>query len=232
MERAYLDSHQVEAKIAAAVATVVREMPADPLAALGELLIAEGAKTPKSLILFDVDGTLAVPAQKADDAIVQMLAKLRERGYLVGIVGAGDFEKQEGQLGGPGLLKRLDFCFSENGVHSFQGETLLHQKSISAHVGEERWREFEEGLEELQQRVSAEAEALLREATGDPKASLGARGTFLERRMCTCNVCIIGRTPTLSKDERMRRLIEMNPTAPLPPIHHCHARTPSLRPPR
>ena len=201
--KAYLDEHQVEAKLAAAVAAIVRERPADPLAALGHLLIADAAN-PKTLILFDVDGTLAVPAQKADDAIVKMLANLRERGYLVGIVGAGDFEKQEGQLGGPGLRKRLDFCFSENGVHSFQGETLLHQKSISAHVGEQRWREFEEGLEELQQRVSAEAEALLREATGDPAASLGARGMFLERRMCTCNVCIIGRTPALSKSERMR----------------------------
>ena len=52
------------------------------------------------------------------------------------IVGAGDFEKQEGQLGGPGLKQRLDFCFSENGVHAFRGEQLLHCKSIVEQLGE------------------------------------------------------------------------------------------------
>lgn len=157
---------------------------------------------PSTVILFDVDGTLAVPAQKADQPIVDMLAKLREHGYLVGIVGAGDYAKQEGQLGGPSLRSRLDFCFSENGVHAFKGETMIHQKSIVDHVGETRWAEFEAGLAELQERISGEAEALLREATGDSTATLGARGTFLERRMCTCNVCVIGRTPGLSKAER------------------------------
>ena len=153
------------------------------------------------LILFDVDGTLAVPAQKADAAIVDMFRRLRERGYLVGIVGAGDFEKQEGQLGGPGLRRRLDFCFSENGVHAFRGEQLLHCKSIVEQLGEARWRQFEDGLNALLARVASEAEVLLQQAAG-PSARLGARGTFLERRMCTCNVCVIGRTPALSKAER------------------------------
>ena len=160
-------------------------------------------KTKRTLILFDVDGTLAVPAQKADDAIPAMLAKLRERGYLVGIVGAGDYEKQEGQLAAGGSLRKaLDFTFSENGVHAFKAEELIHQKSIVDHVGEARWKEFETGLAELQTRISGEAEALLREATDDPSASIAARGTFLERRMCTCNVCVIGRTPGLSKQAR------------------------------
>ena len=156
------------------------------------------------LLLFDVDGTLAVPAQKADPAIVEMFARLRARGYLVGIVGAGDFEKQEGQLGGSdngGLRRRLDFCFSENGVHSFRGETLLHCKSIVDHVGAANWKAFEDGLDELLKRVAGEAEGLLQQAAGKG-ARLADRGTFLERRQCTCNVCVIGRTPTLSKAER------------------------------
>ena len=155
-----------------------------------------------TLILFDVDGTLAVPAQPASDEMVALLAQLRDRGYLVGIVGAGDFEKQQGQLGGPDLRKRLDFCFSENGVHAFRREELLHTKSIVEHLGKEQWAEFEAGLAELQKRISPAAEALLREATGDAAASLMARGTFLEKRQCTCNVCIIGRTPGMSKAER------------------------------
>mgnify|MGYP006082754925 CR=1 FL=1 len=74
------------------------------------------AAAAKPLILFDVDGTLAVPAQKAPEQMLELLATLRARGYLVGIVGAGDFEKQQGQLGGPDLRERLDYCFSENGM--------------------------------------------------------------------------------------------------------------------
>lgn len=156
---------------------------------------------PPPLVLFDVDGTLAVPAQKAEPAILRMFERLKERGYRVGIVGAGDFEKQQGQLGGPGLKKRLDYIFSENGVHSFQGEKLLHCKSIVEHLGEERWKEFEAGLDALLLRVRGEAEALLQQAAG-AEARLAERGTFLERRMCTCNVCVIGRTPSLSKQQR------------------------------
>ena len=61
--------------------------------------------------------------------------------------------------------------------------------------------EFEEGLDEILTRVSDEAEALLRVAAG-PDAMLAARRTFLEKRMCTCNVCVIGRTPALSQQQR------------------------------
>jgi len=160
------------------------------------------AAAAKPLILFDVDGTLAVPAQKAPEQVLELLATLRARGYLVGIVGAGDFEKQQGQLGGPDLRERLDYCFSENGVHAFCGTRLLHCKSIVDQLGAARWAEFEAGLAALQASVHDEAEALLRQACGDPAATLDARGTFLERRQCTVNVCIIGRTPGLTREQR------------------------------
>ena len=44
--------------------------------------------------------------------------------------------------------------------------------------------------------------ALCTQACGDPAATLDARGTFLERRQCTVNVCIIGRTPGLTREQR------------------------------
>ncbi len=50
--------------------------------------------------------------------------------------------------------------------------------------------------------VRDEGESLLRQACAEPTASLAGRGTFLERRQCTVNVCVIGRTPTLSKAQR------------------------------
>ena len=187
--------------LASTTAVFIARRPAATTRARRASAAVAAMATRPTLVLFDVDGTLAVPAQKAPDEVVALLATLRERGYIVGIVGAGDFEKQQGQLGGPGLRQRLDFCFSENGVHAFKGEQLLHCKTIVEHLGKELWGAFEAGLSTLLASVRTEAEQLLRAACG-PEASIGDRGTFLERRMCTVNVCVIGRTPGLTKEQR------------------------------
>ena len=151
-----------------------------------------------TLILFDVDGTLTVPAQRADDAMVSLLARLRKR-YAVGIVGAGDYEKQTMQLHGD-LHARLDFVFSENGVHAWRAGECLHCKSIVEHLGQARWAAFEAGIERVLHSHLEETERLLCEAS--PGTRLDGRGTFLERRQCTVNVCAIGRTPPLSREAR------------------------------
>ncbi|CAK0799699.1 unnamed protein product, partial [Prorocentrum cordatum] len=149
-------------------------------------------------VLFDVDGTLAVPAQKASDEMIALLGRLRQV-YAVGIVGAGDFQKQQGQLGGFDLRERLDFCFSENGVHAFRGTEQIHCKSFADHLGEKRWQKFREELDKLLASERAEAERLLKVAS--PEASLDGRGTFLEIRQCTINICPIQQTPK----QHMRR---------------------------
>jgi len=153
----------------------------------------------RTLVLFDVDGTLAVPAQQAEESTIEMLARLREH-YTVGIVGAGTFKQQQWQLGGEGLLRRLDFCFSENGVHAFRGERLLHCKTIEDRLGPELWASFAEGVRELLDSYREESARLLDLAS--PGTSLESRGTFLERKQCNVNVTVIGRTPTLSREER------------------------------
>jgi len=153
------------------------------------------------LILFDVDGTLATPAQPASAEMIETLAELRKH-YSVGIVGAGDFKKQEMQLGGPDMRSRLDFVFSENGVHAFRGQQELHCKSIAEHLGKVRWTDFQDALEGILAAERGEAERLLKLATSDPEAALGSRSTFLEIRQCTVNVCPIGRVPALSKEQR------------------------------
>jgi phosphomannomutase len=156
-------------------------------------------KNGSTLILFDVDGTLAVPAQLADPEIVQMLAKLREN-YTIGIVGAGDYVKQQRQLGGGDMKTQLDFVFSENGVHAFRQGTQIHLKSIVDQVGQDRWPVFERELDALLAEHAEEIQKLLELAA--PGTKLSERGTFLEKRMCTVNICPIGRTPGLSKEAR------------------------------
>ena len=153
------------------------EAAADPTAA-PPLAEREHAAT---LVLFDVDGTLAVPAQDAEPEMVAQLARLRQR-YAVGTVGAGDFAKQQRQLGGHDMRTQFDFVFSENGVHAFRGLEQIHCKSIVEQLGEERWAAFEAELDRVLEGTREEAAALL--AVAAPGAVLAERGTFLEKRMC------------------------------------------------
>jgi phosphomannomutase len=152
----------------------------------------------RTLVLFDVDGTLAVPAQKASGEMLELLARLRET-HATGIVGAAEYEKQEVQLGGD-LVGQFDFVFSENGVHAFRDREQIHCKSMREHLGEERWAAFEAGLDAILSEARAETQRLLEVAS--PGAQLAERGTFLQKRQCTVNVTPIGRTPGLSKEER------------------------------
>lgn len=85
-------------------------------------------------------------------------------------------------------------------LSAFRGEKLLHCKSIREHLGDKLWNEFETGVADMVRSVSDEADGLLKQAA--PGASIADRGTFLEVRMCTCNICVIGRTPSLAKSER------------------------------
>jgi len=151
-----------------------------------------------TLVLFDVDGTLAVPAQKADEGMMELLTTLR-KDYAVGIVGAAHFEKQQDQLLGD-LHAKFDFVFAENGVHAFRAGEQIHAKSMAEQLGPERWAAFESGLDVILEAEREERERLLEIAS--PGAKLSERSTFLEKRKCTVNVTPIGRVPTLSKEER------------------------------
>ena len=152
----------------------------------------------RTLVLFDIDGTLAVPAQKASDEMLALLAKLRTT-HAMGTVGAAEYEKQELQLGGD-LVGKFDFVFSESGVHAFRDAKLIHNKSMAEHLGPEKWEAFMTGLDAILAEHRAEAGALLEQVR--PGASIESRGTFLQLRQCTANVTPIGRTPGLSKEER------------------------------
>jgi phosphomannomutase len=156
-----------------------------------------------TLILFDVDGTLAVAGQKASQEMLDLLTSLRER-YAVGIVGAAEFEKQQKQLGAHGLHNQFDFVFSENGVHAFRAGKQIHLKSTEGALGEENFAFFESQLEKVLADHHEEAEALLKQAAAavGTELTMEGRGLFLQKRQCTMNITPIGRTPTMTKEER------------------------------
>jgi len=151
-----------------------------------------------TLVLFDVDGTLTIPAQKADDSMMELLTRLR-KDYVVGIVGAAHFEKQQEQLLG-NLHSKFDFVFAESGVDAFRDGEQIHAKSMAEQLGPELWASFQTGLDGILLAEVEERERLLKIIC--PGSSLSERGTFLEKRKCTVNVTPVGRTPGLSKEER------------------------------
>lgn len=157
--------------------------------------MAEG----KTIVLFDVDGTLTVPGQLIEPEMLETLAALRAKGYTTGIVGAADFEKIQKQLGGD-VHDKVDMVFAESGVHAFRGGKLIHQMSIQDALGPERWAAFETGLETMLLAEKDAREKVLEKVR--PGAVLAERETFLEKRPCTINVTPIGRNPGLTKDER------------------------------
>ena len=142
------------------------------------------------------DGT----AQPASKEMISLLAKLRED-YVIGTVGAAEFEKQELQLGGD-MTGKFDFVFSENGVHAFRGREQIHCTSLADHLGPELWAAFETGLDAMLLETRAEAGRLLEGVC--PGAKVDERGTFVQKRRCTVNVTPIGRTgePSLTKADR------------------------------
>lgn len=90
----------------------------------------------KKIVLFDVDGTLTTPRNKATTEMLAFLQDLRKR-VSVGIVGGSDLNKIREQLGDQ-AEKEYDFFFAENGLKAFkQGEEIAVQ-SLKRFLGEDK----------------------------------------------------------------------------------------------
>ena len=85
---------------------------------------------PKTLVLFDVDGTLTPARLTISEEMKKTLEKLREK-VVIGFVGGSDLSKQVEQLG-PNVLNDFDYCFSENGLTAYKlGKELASQSFIN-----------------------------------------------------------------------------------------------------
>ncbi|VDO18894.1 unnamed protein product [Heligmosomoides polygyrus] len=89
---------------------------------------------PKTVLVFDVDGTLTPARQKIHDDIREFMMKVRER-VPVAVVGGSDLSKIVEQLADSQeqLLSQYDYVFSENGLVAFKGSEKYPSK-----IGEER----------------------------------------------------------------------------------------------
>lgn len=136
-----------------------------------------------TLCLFDVDGTLTAPRQKATAEMSEFLQKLKAR-VRVGVVGGSDLCKIKEQLG-EDIIQKVDYVFAENGLVAYKNGALLSVQSIQAHMGEELLQDFINFCLNYMAKIKL------------PKK----RGTFIEFRNGMLNVSPIGRSCT--QEERL-----------------------------
>ncbi|KAI8810925.1 phosphomannomutase [Cladochytrium replicatum] len=100
----------------------------------------EDRKHPRTICLFDVDGTLTPPRRSATPEVKALLKRLRKV-CVIGFVGGSDLSKQVEQLG-PDVLSEFDYCFAENGLTAYRlGEQLASQSFIQW-IGEEDYKKL------------------------------------------------------------------------------------------
>ncbi|CCH42446.1 Phosphomannomutase [Wickerhamomyces ciferrii] len=142
-----------------------------------------GKEDPKTLVLFDVDGTLTPARLTISPEIKQLLQDLRKK-VVIGFVGGSDLQKQVEQLGST-VLEDFDYAFSENGLTAYKlGEKLASQSFINW-IGEEKYNELAKFILGYLSQIDL------------PKR----RGTFIEFRNGMINVSPIGRNA--STEERI-----------------------------
>jgi phosphomannomutase len=83
----------------------------------------------KNILLFDVDGTLTESSQKISKKMKYKLSQLKEKGFEIGIVGGGRYEKILYQLDG----LQMNHVFAESGCVYYKGNDLVYKKNIRQH---------------------------------------------------------------------------------------------------
>lgn len=130
---------------------------------------------PRTILLFDVDGTLTEARANATEEMHQLLQELR-RHFVVGVVGGSDLVKQKEQLG-EDVIHKVDYSFSENGLVAYKNGELIGTTTIADHLGEDNIKE----IVNWTLRYIADIDIPIK------------RGTFIEFRTGMLNISPIGR---------------------------------------
>ncbi|KAG5490071.1 hypothetical protein JKF63_00190 [Porcisia hertigi] len=137
----------------------------------------------KTILLFDVDGTLTPPRNPETNDMKETLLKARKAGFSLGVVGGSDFVKQKEQLG-DSILNDFDYVFSENGLLAYKEGKEFHRNSLLKTLGNDKVMAFVKKCLHLIADLDIPVQ----------------RGTFVEFRNGMFNVSPIGRN--CSQQER------------------------------
>lgn len=97
---------------------------------------------PRTLCLFDVDGTLSLARQQATPELIAFLAALRTKVHI-GFLGGSNLPKILEQLqlaGQPPVLHAFDWGFAENGLTAFKDGKELASQSFVGWLGEDKYK--------------------------------------------------------------------------------------------
>ena len=95
----------------------------------------------KVIALFDVDQTLTPARQTIQPEMVETLNALMAKGVHVGIVSGSDIKKVTEQVGDD-IVKKCEYCFSENGLLAMKQGTEFAKQSFKDHLGEDNLKKL------------------------------------------------------------------------------------------
>ncbi|CAJ0936994.1 unnamed protein product, partial [Mesorhabditis belari] len=99
----------------------------------------------KTLLLFDVDGTLTAARRGINPEMRSFLMDVRAKGVPIAVVGGSDLNKITEQLADSDhdkLVSSFDYVFAENGVVGFHGKDQYSTKLIQDQMGEEKLQDL------------------------------------------------------------------------------------------
>ncbi|AGC02112.1 phosphomannomutase [Acanthamoeba polyphaga moumouvirus] len=82
-----------------------------------------------TIILFDIDGTLAVSGQKLTNDMVEILKLLHHKNFTLGLVGGGTYEKIKYQM--DSAINLFKYIFSECGAVIHINNKLIFEKKMT-----------------------------------------------------------------------------------------------------
>ncbi|XP_044732096.1 phosphomannomutase [Chrysoperla carnea] len=138
----------------------------------------------KTLVLFDVDGTLTAARSVIKKEFEKFLIEKVKPLAHIGLVGGSDFNKIAEQMNGDDVIHKYDYVFPENGVIAYKYGVELENQSVQKFLGEEKLQKFINFVLKYLSDVWLPCK----------------RGTFVEFRTGMLNISPIGRS--CSRQER------------------------------
>ncbi len=139
-------------------------------------------KKGKTILLFDIDGTLTASRQIIKQNMIDCLTSAKTHSIDIASVGGSDANKAKEQL--QTAFPLFDYVFTENGLVSYDSKgAIFHTKKISSHLGEDKLKT----LINFCLKYIAELDIPIK------------RGTFIEYRTGLINVSPIGRNCSLEE---------------------------------
>lgn len=93
----------------------------------------------KTLILFDIDGTLSKSRGLISQETKNELIRLKHKNYALATVGGSDLAKQIEQLGWEFMTDTFDYLFPENGLVAYQNSQKFFEQSLISFLGEKKY---------------------------------------------------------------------------------------------